>query len=1111
MSTTDILFNSPALHSLKRAQLVQLCKRHNIKASGKNTELVARLQEHARALPSNTPLSVAVRSESLDATDISDEDDVEEQLESPEKERDSQVWEIVSRNGSVFAEDRGSVNSKEGPTSGQAGEFGTAGSSKSAILRSIASSIGLTRTGSSNSNLTCGESSDSLVPHSHKKDKDTTKSVLSSSPGPRSALSSLLNRSRCSSHESQSKTDSRNSLITNAKPYNEIPMPSISRRPHVEPFAFSYDGVGDTSLDADVSMSSIDRPVPGVGPCSSVNVNDGLGTIRLITSTNKPPGENDDAPKLTPVIPAFDLVPPTPGNNDLKRWPVSNTPEVNRTLYPTINSDDMNVDLDVLSSPSKEPSKNIDKTLPDLPPVSPISPTSPRDAFIFGSPNPRHSTAATDFSHAASSVLAEMNARLGVAGERAIGTDVLSHAPRTKLAVDELLKYEFGGAAGKKQEGKDGVAEETVTSKFDRAHEKMFNRMDGIDTHYAAKRVLKEKEQKGKEKEEKLEPLPDNRKRKQSVFGSRKSAAAAPSKKQETNAVKKKANRVVIPGAFEEDDMDAEDVSPVIAEENYNAEEEEEEKQRGAKRACVAEPAADGNGETRRVSIAPKVRKNISDDVEDVDEEKKRKQNEAIKRKLELNKARRRSTRGRPSMGSRAPAQKQRGFLASAKSFVKSVWNRSGSSAASKSSAQTSIPSYLKPTAASASKNQEQDETKPTPVIAIGARPSVTRVSSVRGSSVGSGNLYPKASTSQPRSISGSRLDTVAEDAKTSTDASSQTEKTENQNAQGSGPSIGRASSRKSTVTPLARTPSGSKGLTATPAAGRTSRLLAPTASSLAKANASPTKSAASNASGGLIRSKVPSVRGHTSVLSPSKIPVISPPQKKSNTTSGSGGGANKGIFRSPLVLPTSPQARLAAEKGQDVNPITGATTTKHRLPFSSANGQTQSLSGAALAVTKGADVKIGANKGRNAEEEEDGEKEQYEPRKINNTLNALRKPRISRSKVIARLGAHRDQSGPVNPRSPAKTRAGPSSNVGTGKGTIVAGGKGPATPKVRSSTGAAARRSLGGPKARETGANGVIMSAKKRARATDYARRQSAKVTQPDFKKGGEAMEVDD
>ena len=48
--TTDILFNSPALHSLKRAQLVQLCKRHELKATGKNADLIARLKNHALGL-----------------------------------------------------------------------------------------------------------------------------------------------------------------------------------------------------------------------------------------------------------------------------------------------------------------------------------------------------------------------------------------------------------------------------------------------------------------------------------------------------------------------------------------------------------------------------------------------------------------------------------------------------------------------------------------------------------------------------------------------------------------------------------------------------------------------------------------------------------------------------------------------------------------------------------------------------------------------------------------------------------------------------------------------------------------------------------------------------
>ncbi|KAK4685285.1 hypothetical protein P7C73_g4870, partial [Tremellales sp. Uapishka_1] len=50
MSTT-ILWNSAALNALKRHQLVALCKKHGLKASGKNIALVSRLQKYASALP----------------------------------------------------------------------------------------------------------------------------------------------------------------------------------------------------------------------------------------------------------------------------------------------------------------------------------------------------------------------------------------------------------------------------------------------------------------------------------------------------------------------------------------------------------------------------------------------------------------------------------------------------------------------------------------------------------------------------------------------------------------------------------------------------------------------------------------------------------------------------------------------------------------------------------------------------------------------------------------------------------------------------------------------------------------------------------------------------
>ena len=62
-TTTQILFNSPALHSLKREQLVKLCKIHAIKANGKNVEMIQRLRQHAQTMPKDSPLSIAARSE----------------------------------------------------------------------------------------------------------------------------------------------------------------------------------------------------------------------------------------------------------------------------------------------------------------------------------------------------------------------------------------------------------------------------------------------------------------------------------------------------------------------------------------------------------------------------------------------------------------------------------------------------------------------------------------------------------------------------------------------------------------------------------------------------------------------------------------------------------------------------------------------------------------------------------------------------------------------------------------------------------------------------------------------------------------------------------------
>jgi hypothetical protein len=116
--TTQILFNSPALHSLKRDQLVKLCKIHSIKASGKNTDLIQKLKQHASTLPLSDPLSVATRSENV-------QDDMDSQ-------RPSEQWEVVMEDIPELPENssRGTLSSLRSVTGNAPDEFGTGGGSK---------------------------------------------------------------------------------------------------------------------------------------------------------------------------------------------------------------------------------------------------------------------------------------------------------------------------------------------------------------------------------------------------------------------------------------------------------------------------------------------------------------------------------------------------------------------------------------------------------------------------------------------------------------------------------------------------------------------------------------------------------------------------------------------------------------------------------------------------------------------------------------------------------------------------------------------------------------------------------------------------------------------
>ena len=139
-TTTQILFNSPALHSLKREQLVKLCKIHSLKANRKNVEMIQRLRQHAQSLPKDSPLSIAARSEevaSIKSTETQDEIGIDKEQEAviEEEEQDqsfnprvrpSEQWEVVmdSIEEAEESSSQGTLSSQR-TINGGTGEFGT--------------------------------------------------------------------------------------------------------------------------------------------------------------------------------------------------------------------------------------------------------------------------------------------------------------------------------------------------------------------------------------------------------------------------------------------------------------------------------------------------------------------------------------------------------------------------------------------------------------------------------------------------------------------------------------------------------------------------------------------------------------------------------------------------------------------------------------------------------------------------------------------------------------------------------------------------------------------------------------------------------------------------
>lgn len=380
-------------------------------------------------------------------------------------------------------------------------------------------------------------------------------------------------------------------------------------------------------------------------------------TIRLISN---PVTDLLSPPKLKPFPTSFDLVPGTPGDDgssSVPVWPFSPGGVARQSLYPSIptfqgfgdlhnqqsapyDNSDMDLDVDMpgaLTIPSiREPTPeeaNINARFntgatpkssekPSAEPVDIFSPApKPQNAsarsrlgiprsepFVFGSPLPQHKMSNLQFRTAAQSVLDEMNKRLAEEGVEVVDADVLNN-PRT-TTEESARKQESNGRP-------------RVGDVFENIHRKEFDKMDSITSHYAAKRGAQT-----------TAPQPIlSKKRKASLVVKERPVGAPAARHRPTGSrVASGASMKTLSDTFSEEGPEDEEFADRRLSKRPRVEREES--------GAPEQPDPD---RTSAVALP---------DPED--EARKQKEREAIRRRLEHNKAKRRSSIGRPSLG-RAP------------------------------------------------------------------------------------------------------------------------------------------------------------------------------------------------------------------------------------------------------------------------------------------------------------------------------------------------------------------------------------------------------------------------------------------------------------------------
>ncbi|KAG8871990.1 hypothetical protein FRB97_008114 [Tulasnella sp. 331] len=673
MSSTEILFNSPALHSLKRAQLVKICKRHGVKAAGTNEALVAKLQQFAKTLPvDRTSLYVSTSDAAAEDEDTQHDDDHEEGDDGHSTAtegvimtaqrgrvllaRPSEPWSIVEEESreeeNSLPTAVTSLNSKQsGLSLSTIGEFGhgsSGGSTKSPsrFIRNVLENHIPELTDPSLLLVL-----DSSVSSSIKAFASSLKRVATGG-----AHSSLL-RSKASPNKV-----SPSELIQK----EHSPSPTPPATPEPVPSTYLPDNTLAQStirlIPSTLDLTNMDGPTDTYIPTKTHDGEDGDGSSGsdddwLASRQKRPSSIYPQLPEFAQATAAAsraDLSAIMPGGFEFSDPPASASPVAGPST--------VQLPLD-LHSPT---------------------------------------TAAT-----AASVLEEINKRLGMA----------PNAPNAMTFETFANKGPLFSTAPKIDWANSGLKEAKGGDRFASAHDGMFNQMDSITTHYAAKRAAPT-----------ISQLLGSKKRKSSAQGglasamsprTRPSFSATPSaakrRSRASMAVERKS--IVLPSVITKKLLDMpqpESSNPVLANEPAFPK----------KRITIFEEGDDVDGDVPMPGgfdggSRPSVTVKPSD---------------AAKKRLDTAKAKRRSSSGRKSLGRasiigtgastsakpvKASSTGRFGFLKSSAKLVKSAWNAattSGPNTSARSTAkQACVVAPVKPIAAvvssvSSNKSRADDE-----------------------------------------------------------------------------------------------------------------------------------------------------------------------------------------------------------------------------------------------------------------------------------------------------------------------------------------------------------------------------------------------------------------